>query len=436
MTRWSRVAAAPALCLLLAACTGDASADIATVGPGRPVASAGQLRTHPPQPGLPSHGSTPLPPYQGPPAGGPPSGGPLTTVLAAVDLSPAMAGRFSLAEAVVAAPRGVAYVSMAADDGSGIRRLATVGPSAGRTGVIRSVPMPGLESVSALYPSGNRVLATGRIGGPTPGGSGYGFELIDPVTGQTRVTVVVPFAAGTTSSIGRSTVSPDGRTLYQFVSVGGGSVVDERLLAVDVATGKIRADRGLGTDLSLVTDTPIGHDAVGLAARPAGGVTLVFDATPDRFAPDRIPTLLTYDAELRPVGPAVRATRGTDGAQTDAIAAAGDGTVFLAVRLGSGAGIVAVPDRGGAGPVLVQLRDPRHDYALVVEEAQVWGLVPAQEGAVAIDLTTGQARPPIDLGCPGQDVRAMVAAGGSGALLIGVCNSPRTRTQMLWVVGP
>jgi hypothetical protein len=85
--------------------------------------------------------------------------------------------------------------------------------------------------------------------------------------------------------------------------------------------------------------------------------------------------------------------------------------------------------------VLVQLKDPRYDYALVVEPAQVWGLVPAPEGARAINLTTGEARPPIDLGCPGQDVRAMVPAGDSGALLIGVCNSPRTRTQMLWVLG-
>jgi hypothetical protein len=62
--------------------------------------------------------------------------------------------------------------------------------------------------------------------------------------------------------------------------------------------------------------------------------------------------------------------------------------------------------------------------------------VPAQEGARAIDLTTGQVRAPIDLGCPGQDVRAMVPGGDGGVLLIGVCNSPRTRTQMLWVVGP
>ncbi|MDQ1660478.1 MAG: hypothetical protein QOJ68_458 [Blastococcus sp.] len=362
--------------------------------------------------------------------------GPLRTVQAAVDLTPAMAGRFSLAEAVVAAPRGGAYVSMAADDGSGIRRLATVGQSATGLGVTRSVPMPGLESVSGLFPSGNRVLATGRISGATPGGIGYGFELIDPASGKTRVTVVVPFPTGTTSSIGRSTLSPDGRTLYQFVSVGRGSVADEHLLAVDVATGAIRVDRGLGADLDPISDGPVGHDAVGLVARPGGGVTLVFDATPDRFRPERIPTLLTYDAGLGPVGAAVPATSATDGAQTDAIAAASDGTVFLSIRLDSGAGIIAVPDRGGAGPVLIQLRDPHRDYALVVEPAQVWGLVPAQEGARAIDLTTGQVRAPIDLGCPGQDVRAMVPGGDGGVLLIGVCNSPRTRTQMLWVVGP
>ena len=99
-----------------------------------------------------------------------------------------------------------------------------------------------------------------------------------------------------------------------------------------------------------------------------------------------------------------------------------------------GAWILAVPDAGGAGPVLVQLADHLYDYALTVEPAQVWALLPAYEGARAVDLTTEEVRGPVDVGCPGQDVRAMVPA-VDGALLIGECNSPRTRTQMLWIVG-
>jgi hypothetical protein len=62
-------------------------------------------------------------------------------------------------------------------------------------------------------------------------------------------------------------------------------------------------------------------------------------------------------------------------------------------------------------------------------------LLPAFEGARAVDLTTGEIRPSVDVGCPGQDVRAIVPA-PNGALLIGECNSPRTRTQMLWLLGP
>jgi hypothetical protein len=77
------------------------------------------------------------------------------------------------------------------------------------------------------------------------------------------------------------------------------------------------------------------------------------------------------------------------------------------------------------------------DYALVVEPAQVWGLLPAREGARAVDLTTGELRSPVDVGCPGRDIRGVFpGADGASALLIGECNSPRTRTQMLWLLGP
>lgn len=73
------------------------------------------------------------------------------------------------------------------------------------------------------------------------------------------------------------------------------------------------------------------------------------------------------------------------------------------VEVTEDAWILAVPDGGGAGPVLVQLDDHLYDYSMAVEA--------------------------------GQDVRA-VFPGTDGAVLIGECNSPRTRTQMLWLVGP
>jgi hypothetical protein len=86
--------------------------------------------------------------------------------------------------------------------------------------------------------------------------------------------------------------------------------------------------------------------------------------------------------------------------------------------------------------VLAQVAKSRYDDALVVEPAQVWGLMPSPAGARAIDLTDGALGPPVDLGCDWQDMRAVVPGAGGTALLAGVCNSGATRTQMLWVVGP
>jgi hypothetical protein len=123
------------------------------------------------------------------------------------------------------------------------------------------------------------------------------------------------------------------------------------------------------------------------------------------------------------------------GAEPKAVAAGTDGTVVLVVEVTEGAWILAVPDGGGAGPVLVQLDDHLYDYSMAVEPGQVWAVLPAFEGVRAVDLTTGEIQGPLDVGCPGRDVRA-VFPGTGGAVLIGECDSPRTRTQMLWFVGP
>ena len=178
-----------------------------------------------------------------------------------------------------------------------------------------------------------------------PGLGGYGFDVVDPGSGVTRQVVVVPYAAGTTFSFGRSALSADGRTLYLFVSVDLGRVAGERLLAVDVATGAIRSDHPLTADLSPVSLTPIGDAVAGLVPRPHGGVTLVFDAIPPASPLQPVPTLLSYDAALRPVGSALPVLEHADGAQTRAVAAGADGTVFLCVQVAQ-AGV----DPGGRRP--------------------------------------------------------------------------------------
>lgn len=403
----------------------------------RPPASSAAV----PLPARETGASIGLPAYQGPPPEGPRSSGPVTRLRAAVDLTPAASGIFSRVRFAAAAPDGGGYVVLTPDDAGLPERLGTVSLVGGRFAVTASVPIP-LGDVWGM-----QRLTDGRLAlaGPLPPGEGntggYGFAVLDPRTGAHRTIVALPFGSPSDLAFGRSALGPDGRTMYLFISLAAGAGPRQRLMAVDGRSGRVLSDRDLSSDVAGASEVPVGRDVAGLVPRPGGGVTLVFDATPDATRPGRIPTVLTFDARLAPVGGPVRVTSLAEGARTRAVAAGIDGTVFLVVAVPGGTWILAVPDRGGAGPVLVQLTDSvydhaLYDHALVVEPAQVWALVPAPTGAQAVDLTTGKLRPPVDVGCPGQDVRAMFPAGdGAGALLIGECDSPRTRTQMLWIVG-
>jgi hypothetical protein len=399
-----------------------------------PSADLGPTTSSPSQ--LPGRPTAPAPPvYEGPPPDAPPSAGPLTAVRAAVDLTPAIPGYFSRAEAAVASPDGGAYVAVSPEQAGPRQQLVTVAGPAGGYAITRVVPIPEIADVSALHLLPDGTLAvTGRLqAAGTPGG-GFGFHVVDPATGAARTTSF-PYGKGAVSSFGRSALAPDGRTLYLFLSVFTQPETRERLVAVDPLSGVVLAEQDLDDDVAAVSGTPAGSEVSGLVSRPGGGVTLAFDAVPERARSDRIPTLLTFDAQLAPVGDPVGVTTLSEGGETQAVAAGTDGTVFLVVEVTEGAWILAVPDAGGAGPVLVQLADHLYDYSLAVEPAQVWALLPAYEGARAVDLTTEEIRGPVDVGCPGQDVRSMVPA-VDGALLIGECNSPRTRTQMLWFLGP
>jgi hypothetical protein len=356
-------------------------------------------------------------------------------VQAAVDLGPAIPGYGTRAEVALAAPDGGAYVVVSPTQSGTPQRLVTVAGAAGGFAIIRSVPIPEITDVSALHllPDGT-VAVTGRLQPVGEPDAGYGFHVVDPVTGAARTTSF-PYGTGAVSSFGRTALAPDGRTLYLFLSVFTQPRPRERLVAVDPLSGAVQAEQDIDDEVAAVSRTPAGSEVTGLVARPGGGVTLALDAVPDRTRSDRIPTLLTFDARLVPVGEPVGVTTLSEGGETQAVAAGADGTVFLVVEVTEGAWILAVPDAGGAGPVLVQLADHLYDYALTVEPAQVWALLPAREGARAVDLTTEEVRGPVDIGCPGQDVYSMVPA-VDGALLLGQCNSPRTRTQMLWFLGP
>ena len=217
------------------------------------------------------------------------------------------------------------------------------------------------------------VAVTGRLP------DGYGLEVVDPATGTVRTTVLAPASRRTDEESGRSAVL--GSTLYLFLTAQSGDGIREELFAVDTATGQVLADRDLADDVAAASQYPVGRQLAGFVARPGGGATLVFDASPTEVAEQRIPTLLTYDAGLRPVGGPVRATGLAEGAETQSVSGAVDGTVFLLVAVDDGAWILGVPDGGGAGPLLAQLEDRIYSYALVVEPAQVWAVIPAPTGA-------------------------------------------------------
>jgi hypothetical protein len=390
--------------------------------------------SHSALPGRPTDASTGLPAYAGPPADAPPSTGPLTTLRAAVDLSPATEGAFWRADTAVAAPDGVAYVVLSSEDPGRPQRLATVARTGDGFAVTGSVAVPRVDDVVAAHvlPDGTVAIA-GRLAS-----SDLGLEVVDPRTGATRAVPVVPYQPGTTSSGLRTALSPDGRTLYLVATVSYGRRTSETLSAVDPIGGRVLAQRGLIDDVSLVSVYPIGRQLAGLVARPGGGATVVFDASPTDVPEERIPTLLRYDAALDPPSVPVRVTSLAERAETKAVTAGIDGTVFLVVGVPDGAWILAVPDGGGAGPVLVQLEDRIFDYALAVEPAQQWALLPAAEGVRAVDLRTGELRGPLDVGCAsGPDVRDIAPAWqSSGALVVGQCDVGSRWVEMLWIAGP
>ena len=379
-------------------------------------------------PGRPTDASTDLPAYSGPPADAPPSAGPLTRVLAAVDLTPATPGVFARLVAAVASPDGGAYALLTPADRGLPQSLVTVGAD---FAIARTVPLPRVDDVWGLHVlAGGAVAVTGRLA------DGYGVEVVEPATGAVETTVLAPTAGRTDAESGRSVVSPDARTLYLFMTVQTGDGGTERLFAVDPASGQVLADRDLADDVDAASQYPVARQLAGLVARPGGGATLVFDASPTEVAEDRIPTLLTYDERLEPVGEPVRATGIAEEAETQSVAGAADGTVFLLVAVRDGAWILAIPDGGGAGPLLAQLTDRIYGYAMVVEPAQVWAVLPASVGAVGVDLSTGELGPLVPFGCrPNLDVRDVYPA-PQGALVIGECDTPREDTQMLWFLGP
>jgi hypothetical protein len=384
----------------------------------------------PPGPALPTRATTDLPAYAGPPPDGPVTAGPVTAVRAAVDLTPATPGVFAVAESAVATPDGRTLVLLAPVDHRPMR-IATV--AGGQ--VSGSVEVPRVAEAAGMHLTvDGAAVVVGQFSTGDGARGDIGFAVVDPSGGAARTGVVAPLDDGTFPFV-RSALSADGRTLFVFVTVVGTRAFLEQLVAVDVGTGRVRARRNIAPDVATASLRPVGFEAAGLVARPGGGVTLEFDASPTPRV-ERIPTLLRYDAELFPQGEPVRLTDLAEAAETQAVDAAADGTVFVVAEVRDESWLLAVPDGGGAGPVLAVLDDPAHDYALAVDAAQAWALLPSAGGVRAVDLRSGEVRGAVDLGCRTSLRLRVVARAGDGDLLVGDCGTPSVRTATLWLVGP
>jgi hypothetical protein len=437
-TRWRGLAVAAVSAAVLTTLTGCRIGE----DPPRAAEASGSAvpdggRSAPPSPARQTDASTGLFVYDGPPDDAPPTSGPVTSLEAAVDLTPAAPGIFSAVEYAVAAPDGAVFVALTPVNDRRPPSLGTVERTDKGYAVTKSVPMTGVDDLWGMHLLADGTVAvTGSLRTPDGHRAGFGAAVVDPAKGTLRTTVVEPITGKLRFAFGRSALNPDGRTLYMFVSTDGLAGWRERLVTVDLTTATVSDERDLAADVAEASDSPAGSEVAGLVPLPHGGVTLVLDASPDATRQERIPTLLTYTPWLDRVGDPVRATSLAEAAETQAVAGGIDGTTFLVVQVRDGAWVLAVPPGGGAGPVLAQLDGNSYDYALAVEPAQVWGLVPAREGARPVDLATGEVRPAVDVGCPGRDVRGIFPGPkGVGALVIGQCNAPRTRTQMLWILG-
>ena len=358
---------------------------------------------------------------------------PLTTLRAVVDLTPAAPGPSAVVTGAAGSPDGGAYVVLSAPGRPHQRSLVTVAPVHGRFMPTHAVPLPHIGHVGDVHLLGDgTVLVSGQFAVPDPG---YGYAVVVPTTGVARTVIVVPYEDGAEVEHGKSVVSPDGATLHLFLAGDRGR--GDRLVAADVATGRLLALRELDEDVLFASTRPLDPWSARLLARPTGGVVLAFDARPTDRSRSRVPTLLSYDSALAPEGPPVRITRLAEAARLQAVAAGTDGTVYVSVATPERDQILAVPDGGGSATRMLDRARRGFDSALVVDPWRGWALLPTESGVEAVNLVTGRATP-IDLDCawPGPVRDVVPAATGAGAVLVGRCHGPAPGGPMLWLVGP
>ncbi|WP_324273484.1 hypothetical protein [Blastococcus brunescens] len=132
------------------------------------------------------------------------------------------------------------------------------------TAIAGVVPVPRVEDVWGLHVlDDGSVVVTGRLAD-----GGLGMRVVAPATGDVRTTVLLPARDDVRSSTGRSALAPGGARLYVFLSVVTGTGIREALLAVDVPTVRVLAERDLTDDVASASAYPVADQLAGLLPAP------------------------------------------------------------------------------------------------------------------------------------------------------------------------
>ncbi|MGY1774130.1 hypothetical protein [Blastococcus sp. SYSU D00813] len=366
------------------------------------------------------------------PAADVPGAGPAAELLARVDLSAAVPGQYLYAQAATGGPDG-AYVVVTDRSGDHASRLVVLSPAGDGLEVTAAHEIPAFGAVEgartvAVLPDGS-VLVAGTFALPEDVGRGadLGFVVVDPGTGASRQVVVLP-ARGASSAEGRSVLSADGRTVYTAERLG--DAPDGRVVAVDVASGAVVADRDLRGDPELSRYPWLA--AAGVAPRAGGGVRVLLLAGTTADGGASVPLLADLTPGLQPAGPPVQLHPEPADTRAALVPGAVDGTAVAVVDVGAGGQVVAVPPGAAEGVPLVRSADVDWLEPQAVDPGLAWFTLPLPWGAASIDLATGESAPPVDTGCrEGQGVRWAFPGEEGTTLLLGACGA----AELLWVLG-
>lgn len=358
------------------------------------------------------------------------STGPLAELLGQVDLF-AATGR-----------SGNVLVDTTGDGAGGVRALLHT-PGEDRPHTLVSVPadgdglgepatvdVPQVVSVDSLHGTRDgRVLVVGQVDPEDSDRTMFGLLVVDAETGRGPAYRLLPEGEYRDSSY--TALSPDQQTLYAVVLTHEDDEYDLHLIAADVDSGEIRATRNID---DVVTEQSV---ARGVVATGEGGVAVAVEIYENPTDDYGQPTIARFDADLEPQGEPVPLTTAED-QEFEALQATADGTVVAHIRDGYESLLVRLASGADEPEVAFDSEDYLTD--LVVDPAGTWAHVLDEEGPFSVDLDSGEATDPVDLGCgpENNEVSFLLPAGDGGVLAQGYCqvgDSDEEPPEQVWKLG-